>query len=539
MCHKVYNTTSTSTKMPLSSIRNSFRRKSKPQKFANADQWMKNNQECKLEQQQQQHQRRKSPPAMFDRISDRKALWSSKVEAHNAKQENNPFSDKYKGPVKLDKKDPNYGRPDENSLTAKRARDGEAKLRQEVCDLCNVIFEMGQTTEDGKASIKFGKLFQIYNGINDKVVGLLLRARKKRLLSFEGEMLFQRRDDEKVISLTKSINSIFFYFGREPDVVQGGQVDYSDPDIAAVAKDRPPAPNVNNNKTDEITPDVAAAASKQDDDNNENQDAAAANANHLCVRENSKKKKSSVIQRSLSQLRKRSTRKKSERTPAAATTAAEAAPAATPESTLQALPDEPEADSRKKSAVATLFVNLARKPSMAMRKQKKSASPPPVFGSGSGQDSSSAAAAADSGRSTRRPSSSAATAASNKDDEAVAVSPPVDTTKSIASPSCREITAKGNSNEEQEPPIQTAADDQSSEPVSVPSTAAAAAATKKKTAKERWRMVRNVSRALGRLTTASGSATTRRQETPGKPPAPATATAQSTTSPHSSNQTEE
>ena len=33
--------------------------------------------------------------------------------------------------------------------------------------------------------------FQIYNGINDKVVGLLLRARKKHLLTFEGEMLFQ------------------------------------------------------------------------------------------------------------------------------------------------------------------------------------------------------------------------------------------------------------------------------------------------------------------------------------------------------------
>ena len=63
-------------------------------------------------------------------------------------------------------------RPDQNSLTAQRARDGEAKLRQEVCDLCNVIFEMGEkpsSSEDGggeedsqgKARIKFGKLFQV------------------------------------------------------------------------------------------------------------------------------------------------------------------------------------------------------------------------------------------------------------------------------------------------------------------------------------------------------------------------------------------
>ena len=58
-------------------------------------------------------------------------------------------------------------------MTAQRARDGEAKLRQEVCDLCNVIFEMGEKPSgseeggsgdkdnQGKARIKFGKLFQV------------------------------------------------------------------------------------------------------------------------------------------------------------------------------------------------------------------------------------------------------------------------------------------------------------------------------------------------------------------------------------------
>lgn len=35
---------------------------------------------------------------------------------------------------------------------------------------------------------------QIYNHINDKLVGLLLRARKHKLLDFEGEVLFQVYD---------------------------------------------------------------------------------------------------------------------------------------------------------------------------------------------------------------------------------------------------------------------------------------------------------------------------------------------------------
>ena len=56
-----------------------------------------------------------------------------------------------------------YFRPDASSLTAQRARDGEAKLRQEVCDLCDVIFNLGTASSDGKAKIQFGELFQVKN----------------------------------------------------------------------------------------------------------------------------------------------------------------------------------------------------------------------------------------------------------------------------------------------------------------------------------------------------------------------------------------
>lgn len=44
--------------------------------------------------------------------------------------------------------------------------------------------------------------------INDKLVGLLLRARKHKFVDFEGEMLFQRRDDDVSIFMLKPIDEI-------------------------------------------------------------------------------------------------------------------------------------------------------------------------------------------------------------------------------------------------------------------------------------------------------------------------------------------
>lgn len=45
--------------------------------------------------------------------------------------------------------------------------------------------------ENGETLILFGDLFDAYAHISDKVVGMLLRARKHSLLYFEGETLFQ------------------------------------------------------------------------------------------------------------------------------------------------------------------------------------------------------------------------------------------------------------------------------------------------------------------------------------------------------------
>ena len=54
-------------------------------------------------------------------------------------------------------------------------------------------------------AIKFKNLFSIYTKISNKLVGLLLRARKHNYLEFEGEVLFQGRDDETLIKLINEI----------------------------------------------------------------------------------------------------------------------------------------------------------------------------------------------------------------------------------------------------------------------------------------------------------------------------------------------
>ena len=45
-------------------------------------------------------------------------------------------------------------------------------------------------------------------------------------------IIFQRRDDDKWITLTKSINTIHVYFGRSPDIVDGGEVENDDPELS-------------------------------------------------------------------------------------------------------------------------------------------------------------------------------------------------------------------------------------------------------------------------------------------------------------------
>lgn len=79
-----------------------------------------------------------------------------------------------------------------------------------MIELCQIINENGRPRENepNLREITFGELFDIYVTISNKVVGLLLRARKYELLTFEGEMLFQKFHDKVSISLLHSYDDI-------------------------------------------------------------------------------------------------------------------------------------------------------------------------------------------------------------------------------------------------------------------------------------------------------------------------------------------
>ena len=64
------------------------------------------------------------------------------------------------------KDDPNYGKPDKNSASAMRAAAGEAKMRGEICDVCEIIFQNGQKTQDGFGAMQFGELLEVWCNIN-------------------------------------------------------------------------------------------------------------------------------------------------------------------------------------------------------------------------------------------------------------------------------------------------------------------------------------------------------------------------------------
>jgi Costars len=101
-------------------------------------------------------------------------------------------------------------RPKKGSLTEYRGMKANIQVYQEMIDLCTIIYNEGHPVEDEPElrQILFGEIFQIYVHINDKVVGLLLRARKHELLTFEGECLFQKFHDDVPIFLLRPYKQI-------------------------------------------------------------------------------------------------------------------------------------------------------------------------------------------------------------------------------------------------------------------------------------------------------------------------------------------
>ena len=69
----------------------------------------------------------------------------------------------------------------------------------------------------------FKDIFDIYQSISNKVVGILARARKNRLVHFEGETLFQGESDDTNVTLLRSVKEIEEHFKESKELLYNDQ----------------------------------------------------------------------------------------------------------------------------------------------------------------------------------------------------------------------------------------------------------------------------------------------------------------------------
>jgi hypothetical protein len=58
--------------------------------------------------------------------------------------------------------------------------------------------------EGGIATVQFGPLFYKYADISDTLVGILMRAKKRKRLIYQGDMLFQSMHDHVKITVIQA-----------------------------------------------------------------------------------------------------------------------------------------------------------------------------------------------------------------------------------------------------------------------------------------------------------------------------------------------
>ncbi|KAI5622780.1 actin-binding Rho-activating protein [Silurus asotus] len=141
----------------------------------------------------------------YSAVGNLKSRWQNWASEHSISQKLNPFSDDfdhgYSMSLRLRKGEEGYGRPKEGTKTAERAKRAEQHIHREIEHMCFIISTMADPDPNGYIQVTFGELFDRYVRISDKVVGILMRARKHGKVDFEGEMLWQGRDDRVIITL--------------------------------------------------------------------------------------------------------------------------------------------------------------------------------------------------------------------------------------------------------------------------------------------------------------------------------------------------
>jgi len=105
-----------------------------------------------------------------------------------------------------------YGKPIPGSACDIRGQEYQKAVTLEVLGLCRIISTNGFRLKNGHTLMLFKDIFQIYQSISNKVVGILARARKNRLVHFEGETLFQGTSDDTNVTLLRSAADIENHF---------------------------------------------------------------------------------------------------------------------------------------------------------------------------------------------------------------------------------------------------------------------------------------------------------------------------------------
>ncbi|KAM6980004.1 actin-binding Rho-activating protein [Aplochiton taeniatus] len=145
------------------------------------------------------------PKVKISTMGDIKSRWQQWSNQHMEGQKLNPFSEEFDFDLamaqRLQKGDDGYGRPKEGSKTAARGDRAQKHVHKEMEEMCWIIRDMDYKDKEGRTVVTFGRLFDRYVKISDKVVGILLRCRKHKMLDFEGEMLWKGQDDHVIITL--------------------------------------------------------------------------------------------------------------------------------------------------------------------------------------------------------------------------------------------------------------------------------------------------------------------------------------------------
>ncbi|XP_067094989.1 actin-binding Rho-activating protein [Osmerus mordax] len=145
------------------------------------------------------------PKIKVTNMNDIKSRWQQWSQQHVEGQKLNPFSEdfdyEHAMSQRLQKGDAGYGKPKEGTRTAERGDRAQKHVQREMEEMCFIIRDMGLTDKQGRVYITFGRLFDRYVKISDKVVGIALRCRKHKMLDFEGEMLWKGQDDHVIITL--------------------------------------------------------------------------------------------------------------------------------------------------------------------------------------------------------------------------------------------------------------------------------------------------------------------------------------------------